>query len=299
MPSITGAAILGGGALSAGAGIGSALIGSSAAKDAASIQAAAALQASQNQMSMFGQIQSNLAPFTAAGQGAAGELQGLFSGGLQSPVYQALQGARLPSFASMFGTPQAEQSWLANTPGYQFVREQGLQATQNSYAAQGLGQSGAALKGAAQYAEGLAGTTFQQQFQNWLNASTQRFGQTLQGVQTAAGGLQNLFGVGESAGAMTGNLGVQSQTAANQLLTSGAAAQAAGVVGGANAITGGLGTVAGAGQNTALLYALNNAGMFGGQGSSNVGNLPASYPSDAVSNQYALSQGINPFIGGG
>jgi len=278
MPSISvPGAILGGGLLSGAAGIGSALIGSSAAKSAANTQAQAADLAGARQLQMFDTVRAGLEPFRTAGAGATSGLEALFGGGLSSPAYSALSQAQLPSFSSMFGSPQGMQSWLSNTPGYQFALQQGEQATQNSYAAQGLGQSGAALKGAAQYAEGLAGTTFQQQFQNWLNENTQRYGQVLQGVQTAATGLQNLAGTGEAAGAMTGQLGVQSQTAANQLLTSGAAAQAAGTVGSANAITGGLNTLAGAGTNTALMLALNNSGMFGASGAGALGVSPNNY----------------------
>lgn len=58
---------------------------------------------------------------------------------------------------------------LQQTPGYQFTLQQGLQGVENGYAAQGLGRSGAALKGAANYAEGLAGTTYQQIWQNMYN----------------------------------------------------------------------------------------------------------------------------------
>ncbi len=58
---------------------------------------------------------------------------------------------------------------LEKTPGYQFTLDQGLKAVQNSYAAQGLGTSGAAMKGAADYAEGLASTTYQNQFKNWYD----------------------------------------------------------------------------------------------------------------------------------
>ena len=58
---------------------------------------------------------------------------------------------------------------LEKTPGYKFILDQGLKAVQNSYAAQGLGTSGAAMKGAADYAEGLASTTYQNQFKNWYD----------------------------------------------------------------------------------------------------------------------------------
>lgn len=63
-----------------------------------------------------------------------------------------------------------DQATLETLPGYQFARTQGLKAVQNSAAARGLGVSGAALKGAATFSQGLAdqnySTYFQQQMQN-------------------------------------------------------------------------------------------------------------------------------------
>ena len=61
-PSI-GAAILGGGALAAGGSIASSLIGANAANTAASDQLKAAQLASQTQLGIFNQTQSNLAPY--------------------------------------------------------------------------------------------------------------------------------------------------------------------------------------------------------------------------------------------
>jgi hypothetical protein len=53
------------------------------------------------------------------------------------------------------------QAELEATPGYQFTRNQGLKAVQNSAAARGLGSSGMAQRGAAEYATGLADQTWQ------------------------------------------------------------------------------------------------------------------------------------------
>jgi len=56
------------------------------------------------------------------------------------------------------------QENLEKTPGYDFTKTQGLKAVQNSAAARGLGVSGAALKGAATFATGLANQTYKDQF---------------------------------------------------------------------------------------------------------------------------------------
>jgi len=245
----TGGALLGAGALGAGASLIGSGMQSSAIKSAAAQQAAAAQTAQQQQMAMFNQVQGNLSPFMQGGQTALQQLQGLTGTGaggnpLTAPLTAQFQ-------------PTMEQ--LEQTPGYQFSLGQGLKATQNSYAAQGLGASGAAMKGAANYAEGLAGTTYQQQFQNNLSQNAQ-----------IANILQNQVNMGSNAAAGLSTAGIQSQGMANQALMSGAAASAAGTVGQATALAGGLaGATSSLGSgatNYALLNMMQNNGMFGGGG---------------------------------
>jgi hypothetical protein len=145
-------------------------------------------------------------------------------------------------------------SALAQTPGYQFTLQQGQLATQNSFAAQGLSASGAAVKGAAQYAEGLASTTYQQQFQNYLNQNQQIYNM-----------LYNQTSMGESAAATAGSQAIQGSANIANTLTSGAAATAGGIMGSANAISGGLGNL-----NT-MAYLYNQGGLFGGSGGQSPG----------------------------
>ena len=141
MPSLSiGAAILGAGVIGAGA----TAYGASSAADA---QKAAAAQASQTQMDMFNKTAGYLSPYRDAGNNALTQQLGMAQTGFN------------------FAPTQAN---LEQTPGYQFALSQGLKSTQNSAAARGLGTSGAALRGAADYSTGLASNTFQQQFQNAL-----------------------------------------------------------------------------------------------------------------------------------
>lgn len=211
------------GGVSAAAGVGSALIGGNAAKEAATTQAKAADKAAAAQEKRYGEIKGTLEPYMTAGLGGlegVQDLLGLGDGELGG---------------------QGIQEYLSSLPGYQFVREQGLMSTQNAYAAKGLGSSGAALKGAAEYSTGLANSTYQQQLGNFFD----------------------LANVGQQAAGALGQVGMESQASVNQLTTGGAAATAAGTVGAANAAIGGLGTVAGAFDNTAMMLALNKAGLFG------------------------------------
>lgn len=210
-----------------GAGIGGALISGVSANSAASTQASAERSAADTQQQMFNQTQANLAPYSQAGLQATSNLQNL------TPF--------------SFNPTQAN---LEATPGYQFNLSQGLKATQNGYAAQGLGSSGAALKGAATFASGLADTTYQNQFYNALNTYN-----TNLGVQ------QNLANLGENAAAQTGQISQQVGSNIGQTAVGAANASAAGTVGTANAINGGLGSL-----SSGLLYnnLFNNSATAGG-----------------------------------
>ena len=226
---------------------GSALVGSgisaSAAQSAASTQAAAERSAAATQLQMFDQTQANLAPYNKAGQAAT---------------------ANIENMAPFNFNPTMAQ--IAGTPGYKFNLQQGLNATQNSLASQGLGASGQAEAGAAQYAQGLAGT----QYQNLFNNALSTYGTNL-------GRQQNLANLGENAAAMTGQYATQTGANIGATAVGAANAEAAGQVGTANAITGGL---SGASNAYLLNSFLNNGGggIFGtgGSGASSFSGVPIS-----------------------
>ncbi len=90
--------------------------------------------------------------------------------------------------------PAARQKALEATPGYAFTLDQGLKSTQNSYAAQGLGSSGAAMKGAAQFATGLADQTYQSQLNNYLNNYNSQFNNAYNTYNTTSTNALNAFG---------------------------------------------------------------------------------------------------------
>lgn len=209
----------------------SGIFGSSAAKSAANVQAGAANTASKNQLAMFEEIRKSLAPFIMAGTTALSPLQALTG---TAPGTDPMTSYLTRPFA-----PTEEN--IASTPGYQFTLKQGLQAAQNANASMGLGRSGTAIGDATKYATGLADATYGERFQ-----------QDLASRQTMASLLQNLVSGGANAAANTGTFGTAATTSANNFLTSGAAAQAGGIVGSANAITGAFGGA----TNNALLGAI-------------------------------------------
>lgn len=253
------AALIGGGLAAAGA-VGGAVISSSGAKSAAKTQADATTAAAQLQDQQFQQVRNSLQPYMDAGAQALPELEdltGTNAGG--NPLTAPLTALFNPTIAQ-----------LEQTPGYQFTLNQGLKSTQNSYASQGLASSGAAQKGATDYAEGLAGTTYQQQFQNYLNQNSQIYNM-----------VAGISGSGQNAAAGTGALQLNSTAQVNALNTAGANAQAAGTVASSNALGNGLTSAA------ALLQ--NDTGLFG---SSNALTPPAyNIPSDGFTPVYPTSYG--------
>lgn len=180
--------------------IGSAVIGAGAsimgANKAADAQTEAADKAQQTQMAMYNQTRSDLSPYRDIGSVASGQLTNRL-GELTSPIVM-------------------DQATLEQTPGYQFNLTQGLKATQNSAAARGLGSSGAALKGAATYATGLADSTYQNQFNN---------AQTNQA--NAYNRLKSLVDTGENASAQTGTAGTNAANQVSSAQTQAGTAQAA------------------------------------------------------------------------
>lgn len=190
--------------VAAAAAVGGAAISADASRSAANKQKDAANNATNYQERMFNEIRGDLSPYNQFGQGALGPLNSLLgmSGGTVDPA--------------------AMQKALQNMPGYQFTLNQGLQSVQNSAAARGLGSSGAALRGAADYATGLAQSNYNQYFNQLMQAA----------------------GLGENAASMTGQFGTQTAQSIGQNMIGAGNAMAAGQMGQANAYAGALNNMA-------------------------------------------------------
>lgn len=255
---------LGGAALAAGvAGVAGSVISSGAASDAASTQANATNKATDLTQANYAQTRNDLAPYRDAGTATLNTLQG------QLPALTAPYGGTAPA-AFNFNPTQAD---LAATPGYQFTLDQGLKSVQNAASAKGLGVSGAAMKAAADYGTGLADSTWKDVF----NAGLSKYNANLSGYNTAFNvdqanktnaynKLMGLVGAGQSSAAQTGAFGQQATAQSGNLLTSGANAQAAGIVGSANAVSNGLTNTGNTGMNYALMNRLMTSGGGSGGG---------------------------------
>ena len=233
--------------------VASGAISAGAAGSASKEQQSAANEALASQNAQFAFDQGQEEPFVGAGQNALTRNTALLNGFGQSvtPSLNALLG---------LGNSATAQAALAQTPGYQFTLNQGLQATQNSNAAQGLGVSGAALKGAANYATGLANNTYEQQFQNALS----NFGAATTNFNTQFNANNSLASLGENAAIGAGNQGQQMSNNATGLITGAGNAAAAGTVGSANALSSGITGIGNSATNGFLLNSLfSNSGAFG------------------------------------
>lgn len=217
--------------------IAGAAISGSAAKSAAETQAKAAEDAAHLQNDQWQQTQDNLQPYMDLGKSYI------------NPLESALAN---PMLTQRFSAPSTADAM--NAPGYQFTQQQGLKAVQNSAAARGLGVSGAAMKGAASYATGLADSTYNDVF----NRALQTFNTNYSSAANNVNRLQSVVGNGQNAAATNGSLGAAAVGNIGNTLTSGANASAAGMVGAGNAISSGLSSIG----NNALIYGLtqNNAG---------------------------------------
>ena len=202
--------------------VGSSLLSSSAASSAGESQAAAANRAAELQNEQYKQTREDQMPFLQAGVRALPELEA----------------------ASRY-TPFGMSQFQAD-PGYAFRLSEGEKALNRSAAARGGLISGGALKAATRFGQ-EAGS------QEYTNA----FNRYQLERQARLGPLQSLAGVGQTTANTLGQAGAANAAAVGNYLTSGAAAQAAGQVGQANAFNQGVSQYLNYNQGNNLINALN------------------------------------------
>ncbi len=234
-----------------GAGIVGGLATAYSANKASQAQQAAANTAAginEQQLQLTSNIntqnQENLAPFRAIGTGANDILQN-----------------QLPTLANPapFVAPDVVNE--TNAPGYDFTKTQGLKAVQNSAAARGLGSSGAALKGAATFATGLANSTYGDVY----NRAVTGYNTNLNAQSTGFNRLKGLIDTGEAAAAGAATAGNQSAL----IGTTGANNVGSNVIAGGNAAAAGynaLGTAVNNTSNNIAGYAIAK-GLYGNNNS--------------------------------
>lgn len=181
--------------------VGGAVVGAAstvyASGKAADAQVQAANIAAQTQLRMYNQTRKDLEPYRKVGEDA----------------YTMLQ----PKLKDLTDGVSIDPNVLKDSDYYRFTESQGLKAAQNSAAARGLGKSGAALKGATSFAEGLATGTYKDAFNMAVTNQTNTFNR-----------LKSLIDTGQNASAQTGSAGTAAATGAANAQIGAGNAQAAG-----------------------------------------------------------------------
>ena len=205
--------------------VGNALIGAGAAKSAASTQAAAQQQANQLLAQQYQQQRADLQPYSAAGVNALSKFQGMAD-------------------YTPFGTSQFQAD-----PGYAFRLSEGQKALERSAAARGGLLSGGTGKRIAAYGQEAASQEYQNAFNRY---------QTERAAKLAP--YQSLINTGQASAAGQANAAGNYGTQAAQGLTIIGGAQAAGTMGGANALASGLGQYLNYNANQDLATAVRQTG---------------------------------------
>lgn len=226
----------------AGAVVGSSLIGANAASSAASTQSAAANNAAQLQNEQFQQTRQDQMPFLQAGQRALTKLEG-----------------------AVDYTPFSYNEFTKD-PGYAFRLSEGQKALDASAAARGGLISGNALRAATAYGQNMGSQEYTNAFNRYQTERAAKLNP-----------LQSLAGVGQTTAANLGTAGANNAAAVGNYLTGGAAANAAGTVGTANAVNQGVSTYLNYNQGNNLLNALSR----------NRGQTPIGYGNIVSNDPYA------------
>jgi hypothetical protein len=250
----TAALIMGGATLAGG------LIASSASRSAANTQAQATQAAQDAQERMYERQVKLNEPFRLAGVASQNRLMELL--GIRSPTAAAgttssefVTDPNSPDFgkyARDFGAADFETD-----PGYAFRLSEGMKALDRTAAARGGLLSGATLKGAQRFNQGLASEEYEKAYNRY---QTNRANQLnpLMGYATGPG----MSATAASSGAAQ-NFGVQT----GQNIQNAASARASGYIGGANALNQAIGGVGNIYSNYGRNQMLAN--MFGNQGNVN------------------------------
>jgi hypothetical protein len=218
----------------------SSLVGANAAKSGAKTQAAAADRAAELQKSQFEQTREDQTPFREAGYNALAEMQ--------------RTSGNVPG-AFKFGNYEFNAD-----PGYGFRLAEGQKALDRSAAARGGLISGGALKAATRFGQDMGS----QEYTNAYNRALTEYNTGVASENQLYNRQAALANIGQTSTNLVGQAGQNYATNAGNMITGGAAANAAGQVGVANAFTSGLGQYMNYNQNQAqnslLQQALQNRG---------------------------------------
>jgi hypothetical protein len=202
---------------------GTALVGALSAKSGADAQSAAARRAADLQREQFDITNEQQRPWREAG------------------------GRALTKLESMADYKPFDMNAFTQDPGYGFRLKQGQKALDASAAARGGLISGNALKAATAFGQDMGSQEYQNAFNRY---QTER--------QATLSPYMTLAGYGTNANALSAQAGQNYATNAGNMITGGAAAQAAGNMGVANALGSGVSQYLKYTQGNSLLDALKD-----------------------------------------
>ncbi len=185
-----------------------------AARNAGQLQQDAATKAGQNVQSQFDTTRGTYQPYLDSGT----QNLGILNNGLQSGRFDQ------PAFSY-------DPSQVQNDPGYQFAMQQGIKGADQGAAARGGVLGGGQQKALATLSSGLASQYEAQDYGQAANT----YGVNQNNLNNQFGRYSTLAGLGQTATGQLGALSGQNADTQANLYTGGAAAQAAGQVGSANA----------------------------------------------------------------
>jgi hypothetical protein len=269
-------------ALLGGAQVGAGLLGQRAASQAAGAQSNAAMMsaliqaqqaqaAREQQQQMFNKSVELQEPFRQGGVGATNRL---------ADLYGTSGNAGAAGYGSYAEMPTMNQ--LQMDPGYQFRFEQGMRGVNASAAANAGLQSGAALKAATGFGQGMATQEYQNAYNRFM-ANRQQAAEAMSGLAgRGAGVAQGLGQQAVSTGANIANTMLGAGQALGQGLENVGQARASGYMGGASALSQALQAPA---QNY-LAYSMMN--RFAPQGAQSIGGgvFGSPFPSSYATTMY-------------
>lgn len=209
------------------------LMGANAANSAASVEEQGAQQAQQEekqnqtnalnaQETALGNVTTAEQPYQTLGSTSANNLTALLAKGFQAPTLAQVE----------------------NTPGYQFTLQQGTNAINQNAAANGTLLSGNTGKALEDYGQGLASTTYQQDYQNALNTYMTNYQSLLGGTSMGENSTAQLAGANLTTAGNTANIDMTAAQQQALQLNNAAAARAGGILGSNAALTNAFGGMA-------------------------------------------------------
>jgi len=217
--------------------------------------------------------QANLNPYLTAGKAGINAFSNAIAPG--------------GSLTTQFQAPTEAQAMA--TPGLEFQMDQGNQAIARSAAASGSLASGGTGKALSQYSQGLASTYYQNAYNNALQSFQTNRNNQFQDLSTMAGIGLTSTGMSDAAAQNYGNIASgNTMSAASQVANMGLSGAEF------NANLGLQGTQAGLNY-----YMQGQGGLASGQAASaNAWTGALNGVGQVAGQQYAMSQGLNPYGGG-